>query len=373
MKNRYWKNSLFGLVILLLGSCIDPYTPPEISGDNNFLVVDGFLNTGQGNTTITLSRTRKLSDTKPATGELNAQVSVEGELNEVFPLTEQGQGVYSMPAIEANDKKYRLRIRTAAGKEYLSDWVEWKQTPPIDNIAWKVIDDEIQLMVNTHDPANKTHYYQWEFEETWEYTAAFEAYYSNKKGIVTLLDPGIFRCWRTEKSNNLFIGSTTRLNQDIISDFPLTVVPAWSEKLRIKYSMLVKQNALTQEAFEYWQKLKKNTESLGTLFDPQPSQLTGNIHCVNTPDEPVIGYFGAYSVATKRVFISRNELPDWRYPYSYDCELDTVLIPDLAKASDILINELRTPPGFLYGYTFSTISCMDCRIRGTNVKPSFWQ
>ena len=53
--------------------------------------------------------------------------------------------------------------------------------------------------------------------------------------------------------------------------------------------MLVNQYALTREAHEYWTLKKNNSESLGGLFDPLPSQAASNFRCVSHPDEPVFG------------------------------------------------------------------------------------
>ncbi|MEO5998783.1 MAG: DUF4249 family protein, partial [Chitinophagaceae bacterium] len=56
----------------------------------------------------------------------------------MFPLADKGKGVYSADALNFNPvQKYRLRIKTAAGTEYLSDYVELKKTPAIDSVNWK--------------------------------------------------------------------------------------------------------------------------------------------------------------------------------------------------------------------------------------------
>ena len=42
--------------------------------------------------------------------------------------------------------------------------------------------------------------------------------------------------------------------------------------------------------------MQKNAESLGSIFDEQPTQITGNIHSVTNPSEQVIGYVSAGTV-----------------------------------------------------------------------------
>jgi hypothetical protein len=67
------------------------------------------------------------------------------------------------------------------------------------------------------------------------------------------------------------------------------------EQMVIEYSILVRQIALDYNAYLYWQALLGSTELTGSLFDPQPGQVTGNIHSVTNPKEPV---FGSVSVST---------------------------------------------------------------------------
>jgi len=150
---------------------------------------------------------------------------------------------------------------------------------------------------------------------------------------------------------------------------------------------LVKQYALTAEAFSYYQQLKKNTEQLGSIFDAQPSQLIGNIHCITVPEEPVIGYITAGSYAQKRIFIDyHDDLPLWHITTPYEgCKIDTMLfINPKTMANDVadyLYTGLEDPlfaiqPPFAakpVGYGASSHLCVDCTVRGTNKQPDFWR
>ncbi|MBD0259394.1 MAG: hypothetical protein ICV83_27050, partial [Cytophagales bacterium] len=53
--------ALFGLLLPLLGGCLQPFQPPQVGGGRGFLVVDGFLNLGGDTTLIRLSRTQDLT------------------------------------------------------------------------------------------------------------------------------------------------------------------------------------------------------------------------------------------------------------------------------------------------------------------------
>src|SRR5688572_25707393 len=149
-------------VLLIAGlACKEKYDLPYAGPSRGYLVVDGIINSGQGPTTIRLSRTLALVDSVGSRTELRAIVRVEGEDNSKFPLIESTGGIYSAPQLALNNSiKYRLYIRTTDGKEYISDYRNVIQTPPIDSLQWVREEDGLQFFINTHDPQNKTFYYR---------------------------------------------------------------------------------------------------------------------------------------------------------------------------------------------------------------------
>src|SRR5205085_5124378 len=139
-------------------------------------------------------------------------------------------------------------------------------------------------------------------------------------------------------------------------------IPKGSIKLSIKYSILLEQKALTEEAYNYWLNLKKNTESLGGLFDPLPSEITGNIHSLRNPNEAIIGYFSGGSVEKKRIFINANEIPaSVSLYYPPQCVMDTISVKEIANipSSTLLIDALYMGPSII-GYLSAPAQCIDC-------------
>ena len=362
---------------LALGGCKDRYDLPVHPSDQSMLVVEGFLNSGQGATVIRLSRVLNVKDTPRFKPELQAQVLVEGADNSTYALTEAGNGQYISHQLPlANNQQYRLYIKTVNGKEYQSAYVVPKKTPAIDTINWKHEDGGVRISVNTKDPSNNTRYYQWDYEETWEIHSYFPAVYKwESVSIVVPMSPNenTFYCWKHSNSTAILIGSSARLEADVIVDNPLLHIPRSSEKFGVRYSILVKQYALTKEAYEFLQLMKKNTESLGSIFDPQPSELRGNIHCLTDPNELVIGYLTASSVEEKRIFITRAQAGG---TFKIDCESISILNdPDTIKAwmpAFLPYDAVMSPRG-ISRYLISTQQCVDCRKRGgLLIKPSYW-
>jgi len=382
-------NYIFLILIAALISCKKPFIPSVTSSAQSYLVVEGVINSGQDSTIIKLSRTVLLSGKTASKPELNATVTVESDHQAVYPLPGTGNGEYAVAALKLdNTRQYRLRIKTAAGKEYLSDFVAVKINPSIDSVGFDVQSKGLQLYVNTHDPNNNTHYYRWDYQETWLFHAKYgSAYITNGTSIVPRTQAqNITTCFGNEASTSILLASSAKLKQDIIYQNPITQVPAISEKLESKYSILVKQYALTEGAYNFWVNLKKNTEQLGSIFDAQPSSANGNIHCITDPSEPVIGYISVTNVQQKRIFIANGQLPqDWIPTYPYSCELDSAFFcrgtscqNDVAQfmipsgSTEIPINAIYSGP-VVIGYLGSDRECADCTIRGVVKQPAFWK
>jgi hypothetical protein len=388
MKYRYLYTII--LLTIIAASCKKPYNPNLPAVQSNYLVVEGVINSGQDSTIIRLSRTVALTDSVQAVPELGAQVTVESDQNAVYLLQELGNGKYASPSLNLdNTSKYHLHIRTQPGKEYISDFEPVKTTPAIDSIGFIQQSNGIQLYVNTHDPNNNTRYYRWDYTETWNFHAKYQSGYITDGTEIVNRTPAqqIYTCFGNHASNDIVLASSAKLTNDVIYQGPLTRIASTSEKLETKYSILVKQYALTKEEYNFWQNLKKNTEQLGSIFDAQPSEVPGNIHCVSNPSEPVLGYVGVTNIQQSRIFISATQLPQtWQPVYPYQCGVDSLLYYDSAGQNEVA--EFLIPLGStqfaisaiedkralsVLGYTSTDAQCADCTIRGTTTTPAFWK
>jgi len=371
----------FFIVLITITSCRKAYQPAAITASNQFLTVEGVINTGTAAvTTIRLSRTRSLGDTAVSTlVENGAQVLIETESGGSFSLSAQGNGVYQTTTLSLNPTlRYRLKINTNNGGVYQSAFVSTKQSPPIDSVTWNR-EKDLSLYVHTHDPQNKTIYYRWEFDETWQYRAAYQTSLGVKNRVIFYLDSitQTYNCWGMEHSKNILTASTAVLSKDQVSYMPLQVIADSTEKAGVRYSINVLQYALTEEAYNYWEILKRNTQNTGTIFDAQPSQLSSNISCISNPAEPVIGFVSAGSVAEKRIFIDNSQLSNWVYisQSSKDCIQTTGQQDPNNYLHFIYPDTSFSPYYFITPGTLAIVktACLDCTRRGgTNIKPLFW-
>jgi hypothetical protein len=378
---RNLRNIIFIIIITNLGglNCKEVYKPHAIQNNPNLLVVDGIIISGNDSSVITLSRTRNLADTAVSVKELNAQVTVVGATGVEYPLYDQGNGRYVTDQLQLDtSQQYQLKVITYDGNEFRSEFNKVRTSPPIDSVYWNQDSSyNVHVYLNTHDPTNNTRYYRWEYVETWEYRSAYPSFLQmvNDTPVFRSLTEQIYRCYQTQSSSSIDVANTSRLSSDIVNRYEINSVLSGSEKITAIYSNLVKQYAITAEAFDFWQNLKKNTEQLGSLFDLQPFTELGNIHCLNNPSVKCIGYISFTTLQEKRIFISKNEVYPWNYyPYYGNCVQDTIQPSILSQffppGGPHFYSLIGTDNGL---YIFSSNLCVDCTDHGgTTIKPPYW-
>jgi Domain of unknown function (DUF4249) len=241
--------------------------------------------------------------------------------------------------------------------------------PPIDSIFYEKTlltgqDDGqppvegCQIYLSTHDPLNKCKYYRWEYSETWE----FRLPYSVPNKI----------CWISASSGNINVKSTMALAEDKVSKFPLKFISNNTDRLKVKYSILVNQYSLNEEEFDYWEKLQVIGEQVGGLYDMIPSSIPSNLWCVENPEEKVLGFFSVSARSSQRVFI-KDYFRGIVNLYN-NCASDTVYGTGPIVGYGGWVIEDHTigdlPP---YRVLTDKKGCADCTVRGTTIEPLFWK
>jgi hypothetical protein len=400
------------LLLTSLGACRERYGLPLEASQDNILVIEGNILNGDS-TRIRLSRTSPIAERK-LIAERGASIQIEGEDNSLYRLEEAvpDSGIYKSGILALNPStRYRLRVVTS-GKEYESEWLDVISTPEIDSVHWRrdERDNGVEILVSSRGTGDDTRYFKWDYDEVWEFHANFEsqAYFTylldarglkeyqcldvTREGITyfSCVEPwhypaiqhrrndSMYTCWKYVNSNNIIIGSTAALAENVmIKTIRHIEKNAW--ELSYLYSIQVKQTGLSKDGFEFYKILESNSESLGTIFDAQPSEMKTNIRCLTDAREPVLGFVDATTVQTKRIFISIRQVPDWRY-YSYTECTDT-LNKSFMTIEEIWAKELipttifetqRVAPYQIFTYGLTYRYCADCRMRGVHRRPEFW-
>ena len=363
-----------------LTTCRQAYAPPAITNPNHYLVVDGFINVSPNSvTTFNLNRTRNLGDTTvQGIPEQDATISIVGSGGATWPLTETGgTSIYtSAPLTLDPTQQYSISIATTTGEKYASSPVPCKVTPPIDSIFWRQ-PFNLTIYASTHDPTNNIRYYRYDYNETWEHDAQLMTAWGVANGVIYAQDSTnqTQRCWTTDTSASILLASSVAESSDVIDSFPLVTIPNADPRITKVYSILVRQYALTEDAYNYWLLIQKTTQDVGTLFDIQPTQLIGNITCTSNPSEPVIGFITATTVQQQRILIAESSLNDWEHNQAgFGC--DTTSIPQ--NSPNPLVYTYPNPDFAPWYFitngplVLASAVCLNCLLLGgTNMRPPF--
>jgi hypothetical protein len=366
---------IFILILVVLNSCIAQFVP-QIEEQKELLVVQGLITDQPETDTIKLSKSLPLgqvSDARPVHG---CTVTITDNLDNIFPLSESSAGKYITPSSFQGiiGRFYTLHVKTNSETynfNYESNPMEMKPVPPIDSLYYektvieKAIPDKFfngvdgcQIYLNTHDPESKCRYFRWDFAETW---------------ILRLLFPVQNQtCWISDKSHSINIKSTAAFDESVITRYPINYITNFTDRLKTKYSILVNQYSLNEDEYSYWEKIQNVGVDVGGFFDIIPASVQSNVKCIEDPTEKVLGYFSVSAKSSKRLFIKDNfEGIINRYG---DCATDTIPYVD-PPGLGVIVWILEDEPNWWPPFKVLTDKkgCADCTVRGSNVKPDFWE
>jgi hypothetical protein len=359
--------------LVLLYSCVVPFIP-DTGEDKDLLVVEGLITDQPGPITIKLSKSRPLGLKSVAKPLLGCTVTISDDLGNYYSLNNSLAGTYVTNPSNFRGvvgRWYTLHIISNAAKNnlrYESLPVKMLPVPPIDSVFYEKMtikeSDEYstaqegcQIYLNTTDPSNQCKFYRWEYTETWE----FRLPYPVKNKV----------CWISNNSDLINIKNTSVFEEDRINRYPLNFISNVTDRLSVKYSILVNQYSLNEDEYIYWEKLQNISEQTGGLYDIIPSAIASNVYCIDDPDEKVLGYFSVSANSYKRIFI-KDRFSGLINQYS-ECISDTIT-PQQPNPNPnipfwVLIDNPFPPFKVITYYK----GCADCTVRGTNIEPDFWK
>ncbi len=343
MKKNFY--ILFIISTLISAGCVEEFNP-DLEKYDNVLIVEGLLTNSPEECFVYISRSYEYQQ---KTGEKlsGAEVKVIDDLGneQVFVEKEKGKYFSKNPDFAGiPGRSYQLIIKTPDNETYISDAEKMKPPVEIENIYFepdKIIEDGqnydgVQIYINAQDPENKVNYYAWEYKETWEFIVPYEADW--------LI--GAKTCYISSGPKKFLLGTTIQNTAAAINKEPILFVSTRTNRLRKKYSLLVKQYSLSESQYKFLENLKNSNQTTGTLFDPTPIMMQGNMRSTNEKAKPMLGFFQVSGVSTKRIFITPDDLP-WNYyvPKGFNCDststnvIDSVVlrkctIQDTVKFSD---------------------------------------
>lgn len=369
-------NRLTNIFLAILFSVITGCTMefvPDSQETGETLVVEGMITDQDRANKIRLSRSQPIGEMlSKRVSVTGAVVTVTDDDGAVTSLTESVPGTYCTDSLLFQGRvgaSYSLRI-SIGGREYETDFIEMKPVPPIDSLYYEKvmineardtinIDEGARIYADTHDPTGECRYLRWDYTETWE----FRIPYAVTKRV----------CYITERSDRIMIKSTKPYSQAKVTRFPVTYITHETDRLKERYTILLRQYSLSEQEYNFWERVSDVSQDVGNLYDLTPSAIAGNIRSCSDPDETVLGYFSVSAVSEKRLFIKDHfyGLPHF---FTY-CATDTLggALPPTGFETDYWVIEDFSDemPPFWIITTYK--ECADCTIRGTSEMPPFWR
>ena len=379
----------FSLILMLfLSSCIDEFWPDLDNKYENLLVVDGMITTAPGPYTIRLSHSSNLNN--PVYSPLSGYVVIiADDVGNSETLEELEEGTYTTKADGIQGivgRSYKLILHDPNGKKYESEFEKLIAPMEIDtlyaNVEYREHDNfsmdipGYQFYIGTKPGIADTNFIRWQLEQTYKYTADFLIYFYFDGTLHPFpkID-SLETCWKTTPVYSIFSASTAGLNEPVISGFPLHYISFYQRDFSIRYSLLVSQLTIGENAFNYWQQVNEQNTAGDGLYSQVPYQIRGNVYNIADPDEPVLGYFQAAGLDQRRIFMDR---PPAIYPMYYPiCELTQ---PDYEEYGWMFrVRDPREWPIYVTidannARAVPVKACVDCQQSGgTIVKPDFWE
>ncbi len=371
----------------MLQSCIMPYEPHIESKNLNKFVVTGQISDDSDYQIVSISKSSSIGAPKylPVSGCL---VHIIDDKGNQFTLQEAEAGTYKakIPASYITvGASFKAEIFTADGVNIESDYDKISDCPPVDSVYFsrvglpsdkpEQITMGLQFYIDLNVVNLNSHFFRWEAIETWEYRVDYPREWWYDGTVHRIIPPDDSRkvCWSTQLAKGIYTLSTENLVENKFSRISLNYFDNHSPKLKYGYSLLIKQYALSKEAYSYWNQLSINSSEQGGLYEKQPLSIEGNLHNKTNPGEKVLGFFSASSVKSKRIFL--RDLENFPVDFTTFCITDTLG----SRGGGLKEISPSAYPVYLAGnsvtffYVVLSDYCVDClTLGGTNIKPDYW-
>ena len=334
---------VFVLLNSLLFQCVDPIDLP-VRDIQPELVIEGFITNEYGPHVIRLTRTSDFTTPFEVAGvierEEGATVGLRDSDGLYTELRDIGRGYYATSESFRGvvGKSYTLSIETKIRESYISQPVTIPEGAEIDDVLLRYdrkpslnefdFTSGINAFVVFEDNAETQDFYLLNHSDgVYPWTAHPE----DATNALSPCFPSNFstNCFRYERDyydaveipelipclRRSFASFGFRTIDDQAFDGKqATILASFIEDdgRRFEYSYRANINLYTIEddAFAFYQRLDQQLEISGDIFDPPPSPVQGNMIDLDNPSVRPFGYFGAFYVSRKMVYMERDLLED---------------------------------------------------------------
>lgn len=304
------RNLIFVFLTLSLVACLDEYNVP-ISQQTEQLVVEARLTDEDLTPTLKLSLTTQFGNAgnyKPLQGAL-VQITDNTGKAVVFRSSPSQPGYYVPSDLKFRGqptKTYRLSIALPDGRVYESTAETMPASVAIQNLyaefqnpaaRGQLGETGYRVFVDVNDPRNVQNYYRW---------TAWGVHKRKSTGVpVSFTGICCDLCWVRKDDNSVNMFSDAGVDGNALKGKSVFLSPFFYFG---KHHIEVTQYNITRSTFQFWRRYQEQLQRTGTIFDPIPAPVVGNIANKANPAELALGYFEVASVSKRRLIIPGDTL-----------------------------------------------------------------
>jgi hypothetical protein len=229
------------------------------------------------------------SDERPGKYVLHGHKGKAGKFYEIKVTLPDDQTYWSVPE----------RMPDDAGT--VTTYYEHTREEVIDGEGTLTTNNYLKIYANASLPSADVQFLRWVAEEVFvivPYTPPLQPFTSPPCYVTQLADPQ-------------FLVLLDRANL-AATEIPgqLVAQRLVDDSFLYKHYFATYQSALTPEAYDYWRKVDILISANGSLFDPPPAKIYGNVFMNNEQGvKKVFGYFQATNQSVHRISILRTDFP----------------------------------------------------------------
>ena len=341
MKNKV--SFYLSFLILGLTACLDEVKVP-INQKTEQLVVEGLVTNEAISYSIRLSATTQFGDVSARSPVAGALITVSDNENRnvIFRSVPEQAGLY-----QTNDRSfvgkpgntYTMTIKLPDGRTYVSTPERMPSSVPIEKLSaefqqkdeqGRALELGYRVKLDLRDQKNEENYYRW---------TAWGVYTRISTGVPIGFGGAICcnTCWVVKEDKGLNLFADANLDGGLIRNRPVYFSPFYFYG---KHYVEVTQYAINRNAYQFWQKFRDQLNRSGTIFDPLPAAVLGNVANAANPADIALGYFEVASLSKKRLVIPGDTLASKvDYPRNFVNEGDCLRYPFSIYAD-------QPPPGW---------------------------
>lgn len=304
--------------LLFQSACVRQIKVPirKVSG---ILVVQGMVTTAQEPYTINLSRSGPYTNSVQAIEQdstyyvPDATVVIRDDQGDSTNCNYAGMGNYvsaDPQFVGVVGRTYTLEIYLSDGQTYLSKPETIQAVPPIDSLSigydstgsTYIAPPPLIVTVNTRDPGNGQRYYRWS-------TSGYLPRKSWGEPCDAFADPPctnpyMCTCYALCEQKNT-ASQVLKIVSNQLSEGKEIIEPVYYSPVYWfgNHYVQIDQYSMTLASYQFWEQYLAQTDRTGSILDPLPSPVIGNIYNAADTNKLALGIFSASDVYRKKLIL----------------------------------------------------------------------